>query len=170
MTKKLVLVISLLTVLVSCDRAMPGGIWDKFEKDLRIEKQSDQGPWGGTRTYYWRSKTLGHFNTKRVLDFAASNGWNLVDSIKYQEEEIRTWQNNGESSFTVQAGPFEPSSEENFMAQDFPRWTNADLTLYKFKTGWLIFYPGSDNSTEVNGFVTISDDGIEMTVYHLWGE
>lgn len=168
--KNLFLSLPLLAILLSCDKVMPGGLWDEFEKDRSVEKQSDQGPWGGTRSYYWRSEAAGHFNTKRLLDYTSSNGWSLIDSIKYRGEEIRTWQNKGKPSFTVQAGPFEPSSDENFMELAFPRWTNTDLTLYVFKTGWLIFYPGTDNSTEVNGFVTISDDGKEMTVYHSWGE
>src|SRR5688572_18918778 len=162
MIRRLILLLPLLTILLSCDKVMPGGLWDKFEKDLRVEKQSDQGPWGGTRAYYWRSETTGHFNKKRIIDLASSNGWNLVDSIRYQVKEIKNWKNNNEPSFRIKVGPFEPSSDENFLEQDFPRWTNTDLTLYKFKTGWLIFHPGTDNSTEVNGFISISEDEKEM--------
>ena len=168
MIKKLIL-ISLLTILFSCDRVMPGGLWDKFETDIRIKKQSDQGPWGGTRAYYWRSKTTGHFNKKRVLDFASSNGWTLVDSVRYRGETIL--KANNKSTFTIQVGPFATDDRsEVFLDEDFPLWINAGLTLYKFKTGWLIFYPGSDSSTEVNGFMLVSEDEREMTVYHLWGE
>ena len=170
MTRKLTLTILSLTFIFSCDRVMPGGLWDKFETDLRVEKQSDQGPWGGTRSYYWRSETLGHFNKAQIIDFASTNGWTLIESKKYKGEEIRNLKASGKPTFTIQIGPLEPSSDDNFLEQDFPRWTNTDLTLYKFKTGWLIFKPGTDNSTEINGFVLISEDEKEMTVYHLWGE
>lgn len=170
MIKKLML-IPFLTVLLSCDSVMPGGIWNKFETELRIEKQSDQGPWGGTRSYYWRSKTTGYFNRERIFDFTSSNGWSLVDSIKYQTEEIKNIKNNRRPSFTIQIGPFETNaSSDVFLDQDFPRWTNTGVTLYRFKTGILIFYPGTDSSTEVNGFILVSEDKKEMTVYHLWGE
>ena len=146
-------------------------MWDKFETELRIEKQSDQGPWGGKRSYYWRSETTGYFNRERIFDFTSSNGWSLVDSIKYQEEEIRNLKKNKRPGFTIQVGPFDTdASSEVFKEQDFPRWINTGLTLYRFKTGILIFYPGIDSSTEVNGFISVSDNGKEMTVYHLWGE
>ena len=169
MIKRLIFTILSLTILFSCDKVMPGGLWDKFEQELRIEKQSDQGPWGGTRTYYWKSETKGYFNKTKIIDFTSSNDWQLVDSIDYQEEQLRNWKNNDKPSFIINLGPFEPSTDEN-LTEEFPRWTNSDLTLYKFKTGWIILYPGTDSSTEVNGFITLSKDGKEMTVYHLWGE
>ena len=168
--KNLTLIHLSLTILLSCDSVMPGGFWDEFEQDLQVEKQSDQGPWGGTRTYYWKSKTNGYFSRKKVLDFTSSNGWSFIDSTLYHEQELKNWRHEGKPCFTVQVGPFEPSSDDRFLEQDFPRWTSTDVTLLRFKTGWLIFYPGADNSTEVNGFITLSVDGREMTVYHLWGE
>lgn len=54
--------------MLSFDRVMPGGLWDKFERDLRIEKQSDHAPWGGTRSYFWRSDTMGHFAKREYLN------------------------------------------------------------------------------------------------------
>jgi len=167
MIKKLIL-IPFMTILLCCDRVMPGGLWNKFETDLRIEKQSDQGPWGGTRAYYWRSETMRYFNKQKIFDFASSNGWSLIDSVKYQAEES---ENSKGSSITIQVGPFETdASSEVFLEQDFPRWTNTGLTLYKFKTGWVIFYPDTNSSTEINGFISVSENGREMAVYHLWGE
>jgi hypothetical protein len=170
MIKKLIL-IPWLTVLLSCDSVMPGGIWDKFETELRIEKQSDQGPWGGKRSYYWRSETTGYFNKEKIFDFTSSNGWSLVDSVKCPEEESRNLKKNNRPGFTIQVGPFETNaSSEVFLEEDFPRWINTGLTLYRFKTGIVIFYPGTDSYTEVNGFITVSENEKEMTVYHLWGE
>ena len=169
MIKRLVLAILPLTMSLSCDKVMPGGIWEKFEQDLLIEKQIDQGPWGGTRTYYWKSNSEGYFTKKKVIVFTSSNDWELVDSIKYQDEQFKNWNNNGKRSFIIEVGPFDPSTEDNLL-KEVPRWTNSDLTLYKFETGWIILYPGTDSSTEVNGFITLSEDGREMTVYHLWGE
>ena len=93
-----------------------------------------------------------------------------LTALNIQKEKLGTGRKNSKPIVTIQAGPFEPPSDENFLEQDFPRWTNTDFTLYKFKTGWLIFYPGTNNSTEVNGFISISEDEKEMTVYHLWGD
>lgn len=149
---------------------MPAGFWDKFEQDLRIEKQSDQGPWGGTRTYYWKTNTEGYFNKKRVIDFTSSNDWELVDSIQYDEGQFKTWQNDGKPTFIIEVRPFKPETDKYVLREEFPRWTTSDLILYKFKTGWTLLYPGTDSWTEVNGFVTLSKDGREMTLYHLWGE
>ncbi len=156
--------------IISCDRVTPGGIWDKFEPELRLEKKSDQGPWGGTRSYFWRSQNAGHFNKIQITNFALTNGWTLVDSISYKAEEFKNITKDNNASFIIRVGPFEPSSEENFLEYNLPRWTSSDLTLYKFKTNWLIFSPGTENSTEINGFILISKDGKEMTVYHLWGD
>jgi hypothetical protein len=159
-----------LIILLSCDKVMPGGFWDKFEQDLRIEKQSDQGPWGGTRIYYWKSSAEGFFTKEKVINITSANEWELVDSIGYQEKQFQNWQNNGKPTFIIEVGPFEPPTDESFLREESPRWTNSDLTLYKFKTGWIILYPRTDSSTEVNGFITLSKDGTEMTVYHLWRE
>ena len=150
---------------------MPGGVWDKFETELRIKKESDQGPWGGVRSYYWKSDTKGYFDKERMSDFTSSNGWSLVDSIKYEKEEIRNLNKSNGPSFTIQVGPFETdASSDVFLEQDFPRWISTGLTLYRFKTGIVIFFPGTDSSTELNGFILVSDNGKEMAVYHLWGE
>jgi len=171
MNKTLILILLPLIILPSCDNVMPGGLWDKFEQDLRIEKQSNQGPWGGTRTYYWRSNTDGYFTKDNVVDFASSNDWQLVDSMEFREEQFRNWRNDDDKpSFIIEVGPFKPATGNRVLKEEFPRWTNSDLVLYKFKTGWTMLYPGTDSSTEVNGFVTLSKNGREMTVYHLWGE
>jgi len=151
---------------------MPGGNWNTFEPDLRVEERSDQGPWGGTRAYYWRSNTIGYFNKKRVLDWATSSGWILSDSITFKAEEMSGWKEGNTPVFSIAIGPFEPepSPDEKYMNESFPRWINGGQTLYTFKTDWLIYYPGTDNCTAINGFITLSKDGSEMTLYHLWGE
>jgi hypothetical protein len=69
----------------------------------------------------------------------------------------------------IQLGPFEQESGNNYY-EEFPHWIKSELTLYRFKTGWLIFEPGTDNATQINGFILISQDETEMSLYHCWGD
>lgn len=55
-------------------------------------------------------------------------------------------------------------------SNSIPRKIKTDFTLYRFKTDWLIFEPGADNSIQENGFILLSSDNKKMTVYHIWGE
>jgi hypothetical protein len=61
-------------------------------------------------------------------------------------------------------------NEKDLMSKSYPRRIETDFKLYRFKAGWLFFEPGTDNFTEENGFVLLSSDHKQMTVYHLWGE
>src|ERR1044071_9564342 len=48
-----------------------------------------------------------------------------------------------------------------------PRWIKGDVTVYAFKTGWLLINPGDGETNEINGFVVLKDDRTEMEVYHI---
>lgn len=41
---------------------------------------------------------------------------------------------------------------------------------YRFKTQWILLELGTNNFTEENGWVLISEDGRQMEAYHFWGE
>ena len=65
---------------------------------------------------------------------------------------------------------FKPKTFHGFSFEKFPRWINSNLTVYKFKTNFITIKPGTDNSIEENGFIVISEDKTEMSLYNLWGE
>jgi len=167
MKSKLLFAVALIYLLIGCDPLMPGGLWDGFEEDLRVHKLSDQGPWGGKRAYHWKSTSRAYFNYKKMIGYTSSNGWQLVDSTKFRNSTNRI---NSEQVFRATVGPFEPTSNTNSIEIEFPQWIKGNFTAYRFKSGWLTVYPGTDNSTEINGFVLISEDGKEMSAYHTWGE
>lgn len=163
-----ILIISILT-LHSCDKRMPAGFWTKFETDLINEDKSDQGPWGGNRAIYWLADN-GDFNIEKINDFAAKNGWTLIDSSEYTTNDLKEWFDNKKPIFPLILTGFEPVKKDSSSFKDFPRWITKELTVYRFKTDWIVVYPGTDDATTENGFVILSKDRKEMTVYHLWGE
>jgi hypothetical protein len=72
--------------------------------------------------------------------------------------------------FPLSSTGFSNIHSYNSQFADFPRWFGGELTVYRFKTGWVLIDPGGDSSIEENGFVVIKDDGTQMAIYHLWGE
>ncbi len=149
---------------------MPSGFWLDFKKDFLKEKKDNHSAYGGHLAVYWKSELPRTFNLKEVAEFASKNGWQLVDSLEFQSDRVKTWNYNGISFFPLDYTGFSSSSAYKTVYKNFPRWISTDLKIYKFKTGWLTIEPGTENSIEVNGFVILNNVGSEMCVYHLWGE
>jgi len=156
-------------VLFSCDSTTPGGFWDDFKKASQKENLSDQGPYGGHRAMYWKSEKKGMFTSKEVLDFASENGWELVDSLEVQANDLKTCYYNDAPIFPLSHTGFSVTPVNSDIYKYFPRPINAGK-IYRFKTGWVAIEPGTDASTEVNGFIFLGKTRSEMSVYHLWGE
>jgi len=154
----------------SCSSTTPSGFWGDFKKDFLKENSSDQGPRGGHRAMHWSSEKQGTFNSKEIIDFATKKGWELVDSLEVQVDDLKSWNYNSTPIFPLSHTGFSSVSGNNSTYKYFPRWIKAGLKVYTFKTGWVTIEPGTDNSIEVNGFVVLENDGTEMSVYHLWGE
>ena len=157
--------------LVSCNKAVPTGFWKDFKSDNLQKNIRDQGPSGAHRAMYWKSADENAFVSKQIIDFAAKNGWQLVDSSKFLADSLNGWTYNNKNIFPLSSEGFVPNftittTEFNY----FPRWTTSALRVFAFKTGWISINAGTDDTNKVNGFVTISDNGTEMAVYHLWGE
>jgi hypothetical protein len=70
----------LMLVLSSCNM-MPAAFWRNYRPEFILEKNSDQGPWGGVRKIIWRSEVTNTFNSKQLIDYASQNGWQLTDSL-----------------------------------------------------------------------------------------
>ena len=167
------LLTSILTtvLLVACNKAVPTGFWKDFKSDHLQKNISDQGPWGGHRAMYWKSSDENIFTAKQVIDFATKNGWELVDSSKFLADSLVGWTYGNKNIFPLSSEGFVPHyTMTTSEFEHFPRWTTSGLSVFAFKTGWVSIQPGTDNSNEINGFVTISDNGKEISVYHLWGE
>ena len=68
-------------------------------------------------------------------------------------------------------GTIMPYSDRRLDAySSFERRINDDLIVYRCRTGWLLLDPGTDESTQENGYILISRDGTQMAAYHMWGE
>ncbi len=156
--------------LFSCNKTTPSGFWGDYKKGLLKENISNQGTSGGHRAMYWKTEKPGAFNSKEVLDFAIKNGWKFVDSLDVQTDKFKTWDYNNTPIFPLSYKGFSSTPGNNSVHKNFPRWISSELKVYMFKTGWTTIEPGTDNSNDVNGFVVLTNEGNEMSVYHLWGE
>jgi len=154
----------------ACDRIMPAGFWSAYQSEFIKENSSDQGPWGGCRTIHWESEKYKEFDARSITAYAEEKGWSLVNCVHVEKKQLKNWVKNGEVIFPAFLTGFEHSSPDSIYCHDFPRLIDQDLTVCKFKTGWVRLYPGTNDWTEENGFILTSEDGRKMTLYHLWGE
>ncbi len=134
-----------------------------------VKNISDQGPWGGHRAVYWKAKP-NIFTSSSVLDFANRNGWTLVDSSEFTEDQTKKWTYNNKSVFPLSHTGLSDTAASVSTYEYFPRWFSGHIKIYKFKSGLIAIQPGTDNAIEENGFVILNNDRSEMAVYHLWGE
>lgn len=164
------LTLVLTITFVSCNKATPAGFWKSYQNDFLLKNISDQGPYGGHRAVYWKANKTNTFSSNSILHFAKKNGWTLVDSSSFNQDQTSKWNYNGEPVFPLTSIGFSDTLLNDAHLTDFPRLFGGQLKVYKFKTGWVTIQPGTDNSIEENGFVVINIGGTEMAVYHLWGE
>ena len=172
MTRKSFILLTLILTLAffSCNKATPAGFWKSYKHEFLVKNISDQGPYGGHRAMYWKADKENGFNSKSILVFANKNGWTLVDSSEFNQDQTKKWTYNNEPVFPLTSVGFSDTLLNDAHLKDFPRWFGGQLIVYKFKTGWVTIKPGTDNSIEENGFVLIRKNKKEMAVYHLWGE
>ena len=119
---------------------------------------------------YWKADKTNIISSKTVLEFAIKNGWTFVDSAEFNQDQTNKWIYYNEPIFPLTSKGFSDTILNDAIFKNFPRWFDGQLKIYKFKTGWVTIEPGTDNSTEENGFVLIKEDKKEMAVYHLWGD
>jgi hypothetical protein len=171
-TTNFVLVTVCFTLINStCNTVLtPAGFWENYKKELLKKSISDQGPYGGHRAIYWKASNTNTFNPTDVIDFAHKNGWTLIDSSIFTDEQTNKWTYNNNAVFPLSSTGFSESTLNDTQIKNFPRWFGGEVKVYKFKTGWLLIDPGTDNSIEENGFVVMKDDGTAMAAYHFWGE
>lgn len=156
---------------ISCSKTTPSGFWLNYENNLITEKENDQGPFGGRLTINWIADNGSEFDIKKITELATKNDWKLIDNTTYKKAKLTNMTDFGKPTINLPLKNFTPKSKRaDLKSESFPRWIETDFKLYRFKTGWLIFEPGTGDSTQENGFILLSSDNKQMTVYHLWGE
>ena len=143
----------------------------KFKPDQITEKKNNQGPRGGTLIIHWIADQNSEFNILDIKEIASQNDWRIIDSVKYKKADLQKMTADRKPTIRLPLENFTPEPKQaDLKSKQLPRRITTDFTLYRFKTDWLLFEPGTDDSTEENGFVLLSSDNKEMTVYHIWGE
>ncbi|SFC93667.1 hypothetical protein SAMN04487907_1176 [Zunongwangia mangrovi] len=157
--------------IISCSRLTYSGFWLRYKSDQITEQKNDQGPWGGTLAINWKAKPDEQFKIAQLKKIAEKNDWKLIDSIPIKRTEIKNMTELNQPIIRVPLKNFEPNSKNaDYKSQPLPRWINIDSKLYRFKTNRLIFDSRTDDSTNENGFILLSENGMEMSVYQVWGE
>lgn len=154
----------------ACNKITPAGFWNNYQLKYLVENLSDQTFNRGTRAMYWNFENNKIVSKNDIIDFTKENGWELIDSFRVKVKELKAWNYNHKSIFPLSYTGFNAKPINDSMYEYFPRWINNDLIVYRFKTGWLVFDPGTNKSEDINGFVVLSSNRKEMSVYHLWGE
>lgn len=165
---RLTKILTILIILTSgCKRLKPAGFWSSYENQFLNENISDLGPFGGFLAIHWRAPQNSTFSRHNILEFAQNNGWECVDTLSISTRTLAQWDVSGKPSFPFSFADF---SNLNNLEFKFPRWINSNAVLYRHKTGWLTVQPGNCMQTEVNGYIVISSDGSQFSIYHIWGE
>ena len=155
----------------SCSKITPSGFWLNYKSDEITDKKNDQGPWGGTLIINWVTDKNVGYNFQNINKFASKNDWKLIDSAEYSTADTKKMTDFGKPTINLPFKNFTPEKQRaDLKSNSIPRKIEANFTLYRFETDWLIFDPGTNNSTQENGFVLLSSDNKKMTVYHIWGE
>lgn len=147
----------------------PCVFWTEFKAEHLKEKIINQGVRGGYTTLHWKAEGV-VFNPTEILSYANKNNWVLVDSVDVYSKDLLSWSYINTPIFPLSHTGFSAESSNNAVYKNFPRWITKSSKVFMFKTGWITIEPGTDESNNVNGFVLVSNDHTDMSVYHLWGE
>jgi hypothetical protein len=166
-----IIIVCIFLMLGACSpiKTNPCGFWTAFKTEYLKNNSSNQGVRGGYTTLHWKAEGV-VFNPTEILSYANKNNWVLVDSVDVDSKDLLSWTYFNTPIFPLSHTGFSTVSSNNAVYKNFPRWITKSSKVYLFKTGWITIDPGTDESINVNGFVLVSNDHTEMSVYHLWGE
>lgn len=163
-------VVFLAGFLLGCNKSTPAGFWKGFDKDDLVINNADQGPWGGYRAMYWK-RSRGKFMAGDIVKYAADNGWKLIDTKVIEPAVVNDWLSANTPIFPIDKDSLHISvNKSNRAFANFHRWITGKCNLYEFDSGWVVIDPGTSKSKTAIGYVLLSDDHTQMSVYHLWGE
>ena len=160
--KSLVSLIFSISSLVSCSYLSPAGFWNSFKKELILQEQSNQGPWGGTREIYWKSNTNNPFQENEILEFASKHKWKLVDSLTITEDLPK------EKLFAELK--IHEYSMEVLVQKVLAKEKVQNAKIYIFKTSQMLVNLNDGDNTFENGFILLNSTKTELKLVHLWGE
>jgi hypothetical protein len=150
----------ILTVALSSCSMMPASFWEKYRSELILEKNSDQGPWGGVRKIVWKCEKPDTFTAGQLIDYATRNGWQLTDSLTLIDGLPEMPTNASDADYSL-----------SILRNEALRLPGpAARRIFLFKTGWIAVEPGNARDTEINGFLMLSMDGAWLAMFHRWGE
>jgi hypothetical protein len=142
-------------ILSSCSNFPPGRFWKSFHEDQIVDKQSDQGPWGGSRRITWKSDNDHSLRSTEVIMTATNNGWIFIDSLQ--------------ANTKISSDPDDYSYVLlKYAIRELKIESNSKVL--RFQTGWVNFEPGNERNTEINGFIFINDSANSMMMFQQWGE
>jgi hypothetical protein len=122
---------------------------------------------------HWKVPAPDKFIARDVAAKAATAGWKHIDTLHFSRTDIRMWREHGKPVFPLTFRGFIPNYGADRSSDSgtvrFPRWIDSDCQVLVFKTGWVKTTFDDEHSDE-SGFVVLSKDGTEMSVYHLWGD
>jgi len=145
-----------LFLVVSCSNERYSDFWEEYKVEELQGKTSNHGSIGGSCVYYWEALGDRRFDAVEIIEFAAENNWKYISTMA-----LKNW-----DSEHTEASEIKGASISRY----FPKQINDADSLLIFETNLLLFDPGTDESTQLNGFAIVSDSGKELTVYHMWGE
>ena len=160
--KSLLFFFSCSIVLGSCSYLSPAGFWNSFKKELILQEQSNQGPWGGTREIYWKSNTNKPFQENEILEFASKNKWTLVDSL--------TVTNDSPSEKLFSELKIHEYSMEVLVQKVLAKEKVVNTKIYVFKTSQMLVNLNDGDDTFENGFILLNSTKTELKLVHRWGE
>ena len=98
-----------------------------------IKNINDQGPYGGHRALYWKCNDDNTFSSDTIIKFASENGWILIDSSEYQENQTTNWTYFGKPIFPLDHSGFSDAISNNSTFEYFPRWFGGRLKYINSK-------------------------------------
>jgi hypothetical protein len=148
--------------LGSCSYLSPAGFWNSFKKELILQEQSNQGPWGGKRIIHWKTKSTKPFNEKELLNYATKNDWKLLESHSFE-----TSTENNTNFKRLKSNEY---SLDKLLKEVLAKEIKQGWKLYVFKTTWMLVDQKDTGETFENGFILLNSSKTELKIIHFWGE
>lgn len=170
MAKSHYILTGFILTLSACNSVTQSKFWTDYRADEITEREAYQSDYDGRRTIHWEMKSGNPVSAKEVLDIASRNGWTVVDTQLVTQEDLASWSISDTLIFPLYYdGTYEMWSKENPGSWTaFIRYIATDFSVYRCKTKERLTFLGSRDWTDENGYILLSENRNQMTVYHLW--
>lgn len=156
--------------LTACNSVSQSKFWTEYRANEIAVSEAHQNDNGGRRTVHWETKSATPFPVNEVLGIASKNGWTLVDTQRVRRDELKSWIISDTLIFPLYFdGTYKMWTNDDPRSWTaFVRYIGTDMTVYRFKTKERLTFLGSHDWTNENGYVLLSDNERQLTVYHHW--